>query len=104
MATVSTDSSEPMRRVMEIPEFGLIGTSSFVATLGDGQAFKCGGVVSSWLGLTPRQHSTGGKPVLLGISKRGYRYLRTVLIHSTRSVLRTAEAKEKTDPFIRWER
>ena len=70
MATVSTDSSEPMRRVMEIPGFGPVGASSFVAALGDRQAFKCGWVVSPWLGLTPRQHSTGGKPVLLGISKR----------------------------------
>ena len=54
MATVSTDSSEPMRRVMEIPGFGPIGASSFVSALGDGQAFKCGRVVSLWLGLTPR--------------------------------------------------
>ena len=57
------NDSEPMRRVMEIPGFGPIMASSFVAALGDGQAFKCGRVVSAWLGLTPRQHSTGGKPV-----------------------------------------
>ena len=101
MATISTDSSEPMRRVMEIPGFELIGVISLVAVLGDGQAFKCGWVVSSWLGLTPRQHSSGGQPILLGISKRGNHYLRTMLIHSARSVLRTAEAKEITDPFSR---
>ena len=102
MATVSTDSSEPMRRVMEIPGFGPTEASGFVAALGDGQAFKCGWVVSSWLGLTPRQHSSGGQPILLGISKRGNHYLRTMLIHSARSVLRTAEAKENPDPFSRW--
>ena len=86
---------------MEIPGFELIGVSSLVAVLGDVQAFKCGWVVSSWLGLTSRQHSSGGQPNLLGISKRGNHYLRTMLIHSARSVLRTAEAKEITDPFSR---
>ena len=49
------NGSEPMRRVMEIPGFGPITASSFVAALGDGQAFKCGRVVSAWLGLVPRQ-------------------------------------------------
>ena len=93
-----------MRRVMEIPEFGPIGASSFVAALSDGQALKYGRVVSAWLGLTARQHSSGGKPVLLGISKRSNRYLRTLLIHGARSVLRTAEAKDKSDPFSRKER
>ncbi len=51
---------------------------------------------------SPRQHSTGGKSILLGISKRGNRYLRTMLVHGARSVLRIAEAKEKTDAFSRW--
>ena len=101
---VLVNGSEPMRRLMEIPGFGPIVASSFVAALGDGQAFKCGRVVSAWLGLTPRQHSTGGKPVLLGISKRGNRYLRTMLVHGARAVLRTAEAKDKKDPFSRWAR
>ena len=87
-----------MRRVTEIPRFGASGTSRFVVAFGDGQAFKCGRVVSSWLGLTPRQHSNGGKPILLAISKPGNRYLRTMLIHVSRSVLRSDEAKDKTDP------
>ena len=101
---VLVNGSEPMRRLMEIPGFGPIVASGFIAALGDGQAFKCGRVVSSWLGLTPRQHSTGGKPILLGISKRGNRYLRTMLVHGARAVLRTAEAKDKKDPFSRWAR
>ncbi len=96
------NGSEPMRRLMEIPGFGPIVASSFVAALGDGQAFKCGRMVSAWLGLTPRQHSTGGRPVLLGISKRGNRYMRTMLIHGARAVLRAAEEKSKNDPFSRW--
>ena len=98
------NGSQPMRRLMEIPGFGPIVASSFIAALGDGQAFKCGRVVSAWLGLTPRQHSTGGKPILLGISKRGNRYLRTMLVHGARAVLRSAEAYDKTDPFSRWAR
>ena len=102
MATFSTDSSEPMRRVMEISGFGLIRASSFLVALGDGQALKWERVVSSWLGLTPCQHSIGGKPILLSISKRGHRYLRTMFIHGVRSVLRTTEAKENPDPFNRW--
>lgn len=73
MATVDTDSSEPMCRVMEILGFGPIGVDSFVAALGDRQSLKCGRVVSSWLLLTTRQHRTGSNPVLLGISKRGDR-------------------------------
>ena len=101
---VLVNGSEPMCRLMEIPGFGPVVASGFVAALGDGQAFKCGRVVSAWLGLTPRQHSTSGKPILLGISKRGNRYLRTMLVHGARAVLRTAEAKEKTDPFSRWAR
>ena len=87
--------SQHMRRVMEIPGFGAIAASSFVTALGDNQAFKCGRVVSPWLGLMPRQHSTGGKQILLGISKRGNRYLSTMLVNGTRAVTRTAEAKDK---------
>ena len=96
MATVSNDSSEPMRRVMEIPGFGPIGVGRFVAALGAGQVFKCGRVLSAWLRLTLCQHSTGGKPVLFGIGKRGHRYLCTMLIHSARAVLRRPLKRKKT--------
>ena len=58
MATVSTDSSEPMRRVMEISECRPIRGGKFVVALGDGLAFKCGWVVLSWQGLTPRTSTT----------------------------------------------
>ena len=51
---VLVNGSEPMRRLMEIPGFGPVVASGFIAALGDGQAFKCGRVVSAWLGLTPR--------------------------------------------------
>ena len=55
--------------------------------------FKNGRQLAAWLGLVPRQHSTGGKSTLLGISKRGDSYLRTLLIHGARSVIRVAQAK-----------
>jgi transposase len=64
-----------------------------VATIGDAKNFENGRQLAAWLGLVPRQHSTGGKPQLLGISKRGDTYLRTLLIHGGRAVIRVAERK-----------
>jgi transposase len=61
-----------------------------VASIGNINAFKNGRELAAWLGLVPRQHSTGGKPTLLGISKRGDTYLRTLLIHGGRTVVRVA--------------
>lgn len=71
-----------------------------VAALGDGQAFDNGRQVAAWLGLVPRQESSGGKPRLLGISKRGDTYLRTLLIHGARAVVRAAARKD--DAHSRW--
>jgi transposase len=67
--------------------------SPLVATIGDAKQFKNARQLAAWLGLVPRQHSSGGKPMLLGISKRGDAYLRTLLIHGARSVIRIAERK-----------
>jgi transposase len=61
---------------------------------------KNGRQCAAWLGLVPRQHATGGKPKLLGMTKRGNRYLRTLLIHGARSVLRVVD--RKTDARSRW--
>ena len=63
-----------------------------MASIGDARNFKNGRQLSAWLGLVPRQHSSGGKPTLLGISKRGDVYLRTLLIHGARSTLRHANS------------
>jgi transposase len=82
------------RRLQALPGFGPIVASVFSSAVGDGKAFKRGRDVSAALGLVPRQHSSGGKEVLLGISKRGDKYLRSLLIHGARSVVRTAENKE----------
>ncbi|MDT8372337.1 MAG: transposase, partial [Gammaproteobacteria bacterium] len=63
---------------------------ALIAAIGDIKAFKSGRELAAWLGLVPRQHSTGGKQTLLGISKRGDTYLRTLLIHGGRAVVRVA--------------
>lgn len=76
-----------------IPGIGALTASALVASIGDAEHFKNGRQLAAWLGLVPRQYSTGGKPKLLGISKRGDTYLRTLLIHGARSALRTAHRK-----------
>jgi transposase len=75
------------RRLQAIPGIGPITASALVASIGDASTFKNGRQLAAWLGLVPRQHSSGGKEQLLGISKRGDAYLRTLLIHGARSVL-----------------
>ena len=73
--------NEDCQRLLSIPGVGLLSATALVAAIGDINAFKNGRELAAWLGLVPRQHSTGGKPTLLGISKRGDTYLRTLLIH-----------------------
>jgi transposase len=79
---------------------GPITATALVAAVGDGAQFANGHQMSAALGLTPRQHSSGGKDRLLGINKRGDSYLCTLLIHGARSVIRTAEHKE--DRLSQW--
>ena len=74
-------------RLEAIPGVGPLTASALVATVGDAKQFKNGRQLSAWLGLVPRQSSSGGKERLLGISKRGDTYLRTLLIHGARSAL-----------------
>ncbi|HEY0720622.1 MAG TPA: IS110 family transposase [Gammaproteobacteria bacterium] len=88
------------RRLQALPGFGPIVASVFASQVGDGKAFNRGRDVSAALGLVPRQHSSGGKEVLLGISKKGDGYLRSLLIHGARSVVLHAQAKE--DKLSRW--
>jgi transposase len=92
--------NEAVRRLQTAPGFGPIVGSVFHAFVGNGQAFRKGRDVSAALGLVPRQHSSGGKTVLLGISKRGDRYLRSLLVHGARSVVRLAVGKD--DRLSRW--
>lgn len=82
--------NEDCQRLRSIPGVGLLSATAMVAAIGDISTFKNGRELAAWLGLVPRQHSTGGKPTLLGISKRGDTYLRTLLIHGGRTVVRVA--------------
>ena len=79
---------ERSRRLQAIPGIGPLSVSALVASVGDAGTFKNGRQFAAWLGLVPRQNSSGGKERLLGISKRGDVYLRTLLIHGARAVLR----------------
>jgi transposase len=91
---------ERSRKLEKVPGIGPITASALVAAIGDAKAFQHGRQLAAWVGLVPRQHSTGGKIRLHGISKRGDIYLRTLLIHGARSVLRVAA--RHTDPTTRW--
>jgi transposase len=75
------------RRLATVPGIGVINATALLAAVGDGSAFARGRDLAAWLGLTPRQHSTGGTTKLLGISKRGNSYLRTQLIHGARAAM-----------------
>ena len=88
------------RRLQTIPGYGPIVASAFHSAIGSGEAYRRGRDVSASLGLVPRQHSSGGKDVLLGISKRGDRYLRSLLVHGARSVV--IQAGKKDDRLSRW--
>lgn len=89
------------RKLAEIPGIGPMTASALVASIGDAKNFKNGRQLAAWLGIVPRQHSTGGKATLLGISKRGDTYLRTLLIHGARAVIRVAERKPETDNWLK---
>jgi transposase len=84
-------ADEQMQRIAKIPGVGLLTATAAIATMGQASAFKSGRQFCAWLGLVPAQTGTGGKVKLLGISKRGDRYLRTLLIHGARSVLASAK-------------
>ena len=89
------------RKLAEIPGIGPITASAIVASVGDAREFKNGRQMAAWMGLVPRQHSSGGKQTLFGISKRGDVYLRTLLIHGARSVIRFAESRAKPESWLR---
>lgn len=88
------------RKLAEIPGIGPITASAIVASVGDAREFKNGRQIAAWLGLVPRQSSSGGKQTLLGISKRGNTYLRTLLIHGARAVARFAESKDEPNKWL----
>lgn len=98
--THAVQQDEACQRLLTIPGFGPVVASGFSVAVGDGRDFRRGRDVAAALGLVPRQHSTGGKAKLLGISKRGNGVLRSHLIQGARAVLMQAKGKE--DPLCRW--
>lgn len=95
-----TREDEQARRLATIPGIGVINATALLAAIGDGSAFAKARDLAAWLGLTPRQHSTGGKTKLLGISKRGNGYLRKQLIHGARAAMPHLAAKP--NPLGTW--
>lgn len=89
-----------MRRLMEIPGVGPTIATALVAAIGDGSSFNRARDLSAWLGLVPRQITTGGKARLIGISKHGNSYLRKLFIHGARSVLHLV--RDRSTPLARW--
>jgi transposase len=79
------DRDDVARRLQTIPGIGPLAATALIAAVGDGRQFRRARDLSAWLGLVPAQYSTGGKPHLLGISKRGNSYVRRLLIHGARS-------------------
>jgi len=94
--------SEAAQRLMAIPGIGPVTATAIVATVGHATEFKNGRQFAAWLGLVPRQYTTGGKTRLGRITKQGDVYLRTLLIHGTRAVL--ARVGERTDRASSWVR
>jgi transposase len=92
---------EASRRLAEIPGIGFLSASALAATVGDAKAFANGRQLAAWLGLVPRQHSSGGKEILMGISKRGDCYVRTLLIHGARALIQQAERRNEADSWLK---
>jgi transposase len=99
LATIAKNHDD-CQRLLTIPGVGLLSATALIAAISDVTVFKNGRELAAWLGLVPRQHSTGGKPTLLGISKRGDTYLRTLMIHGGRTVVRVADKHD--DRRNRW--
>jgi len=91
---------EGARRLQQLRGIGPITATALIAAIGDGHQFARGRDAAAWCGLVPGQHSSGGKSKLLGISKRGDTYLRTLMIHSARAVLQYSQHKD--DRLSQW--
>jgi transposase len=88
------------RRIQTIPGIRLLGATAIVAAIGNGSAFRSGRQLAAWLGMVPRQHSTGGKARLGHISKHGDTYIRTLLMHGARAVVQNL--KRERHRFGEW--
>ena len=97
-AQAKTD--EAARRLATIPGIGVLNATALVAAVGNAATFARGRDLAAWLGLVPRQMTTGGKPRLMGITKRGNKYLRKLLVHGARAALRSLSAS--ATPLGKW--
>jgi transposase len=97
---IQARTDEMARLLTTIPGIGVVNATALVAAIGNARTFGRGRDLAAWLGLVPRQMTTGGKPRLLGISKRGNVYLRKTLIHGARAALPSL-AKSAT-PLGEW--
>jgi transposase len=93
-------SNEASQRLESIPGIGVIGATAIAATVPDPKAFRSGRDFAAWIGLVPREDSTGGKQKLGPISKRGDRYLRRILVVGACAVLRYARQKPEKYPWL----
>jgi transposase len=93
-------ANEDSKRLDDIPGFGLILSTAVVATMTDPKAFKTGREFAAWIGLVPRQNSTGGKERLGSISKQGDRYLRRLFVVGAISIVRTARVQPDKYPWV----
>jgi len=94
----TVQESEACQRLMQIPGIGPVTATAVISAIGNGAAFRKGREFAAWTGLVPREHSTGGKQKLLGISKRGNRYLRKLFVQCARAVL---QQKTKQAPGLK---
>ena len=99
LAAHAQDNAD-VRRATQLMGIGPVGASAAIATVGDFKQFKSGAQFGAWLGLVPKQHSSGGKSNLGAITKRGDAYLRTLLIQGAKSVVNSAHTR--SDPISRW--
>jgi len=99
---VLAEEMEAAKRLMQMPGIGPVTATALVASVGDGRHFANGRQFAAWLGLVPRQHSSGGKIRHGRITKRGERYLRTLLVHGARA--RVCQSRRREDGASRWAR
>ena len=90
----------PAQRLMQVPGVGPVTATALMATVGDARTFRNGRQFAAWLGMVPRHHASGGTRRLGRITQRGDVYLRTLLIHGARAVLR--QVSRRTDATSRW--
>lgn len=98
---VAWDRNCPLsQRLQKVPGVGPLTATALIATVADARSYKNGRQMAAWLGLVPGQHSSGGKAKLLGISKRGDSYLRTLLVHGARSVILAAKRRKVGNSWL----